>query len=570
MSGPTTCRICSGPTRLLYSGTAAGHSAEGMSPSCHTPGEYGDLYRCEHCRTVQQPSLPVGSDLHDLYREMDDEAYLSEAAGRRATAGRLLDLIGRYRAGGRLLDVGCGHGLLADEARNRGWEVQGLELSANTAGYARERLGLEVHEKTLDDFAATNPGQFDAIVLADVIEHLDDPEGAIDRAYELLAPDGVFLVVTPDPGSITARLAGPRWWGYLPAHTYLLPRATLRELLSARGLVISEDIPLVRSFSARYWFEGLADRGGAIGSVVNAVTKAVPKKATISLSLGDERVILAHKVRVQQPEEKLVKDRGGERKVHVVLPGYKASETVALVASEMPVLAADRALLVDDASPDDTVQASLREGFEVLRHPKNRGYGANQQTCYVRATLDGADVVVMVHPDNQYDPALMAAMVRPILEGRADVVMGSRLLEDKAIAGGMPRWKWVGNRFLTGIENAAFRRDYSEYHTGYRAFSVDFLRSISFLRNNDGFVFDQQIFAQIVQRNARVVELAIPTRYFLEASSVSFRTSVWYGLRTLAVLARFRLHEKGVRWAPLAPPAVDLRAPEEEAVARTP
>ena len=183
MSGPTTCRICSGPTRLLYSGTAAGHSAEGMSPSCHTPGAYGDLYRCDALPArCSSRRFPRAADLHDLYREMDDEAYLAEAAGRRATAGRLLDLIGRYRAGGRLLDVGCGHGLLADEARNRGWEVARASSCRPTRpAYARERLGLEVHEKTLDDFAATSPGQFDAIVLADVIEHLDDPGAAIDR-----------------------------------------------------------------------------------------------------------------------------------------------------------------------------------------------------------------------------------------------------------------------------------------------------------------------------------------------------------------------------------------------------
>ena len=171
----------------------------------------------------------------------------------------------------------------------------------------------------------------------------------------------------------------------------------------------------------------------------------------------------------------------------------------------------------------------------------------------------------MVHGDNQYDPALVGAMVEPIAEGRADVVIGSRLLEDEAIAGGMPRWKWVGNRFLTRIENAAFGRDYSEYHTGYRAFSVDFLRTIAFARNNDDFVFDQQVFAQITARGARVVELAIPTRYFLEASSVSFPDSVVYGLKTLGVLARYRLdRRRGSGWTLLRDPAIRL-----EPVART-
>ena len=151
-------------------------------------------------------------------------------------------------------------------------------------------------------------------------------------------------------------------------------------------------------------------------------------------------------------------------------------------------------------------------------------------------------------------------MVRPIERGEADVVIGSRLLEDEAIAGGMPRWKWVGNRFLTWIENRAFRTGFSEFHTGYRAFSADILREIAFLRNSDGFVFDQEIFAQLVRRGARVHEIAIPTRYFLEASSVSFTRSVEYGLRTLVVLGRFRLDERRGGWPLVRHPAVRLRA----------
>jgi glycosyltransferase involved in cell wall biosynthesis len=224
----------------------------------------------------------------------------------------------------------------------------------------------------------------------------------------------------------------------------------------------------------------------------------------------------------------------------------------------MPVQAVDRALLVDDASPDETSAVALREGFEVLRHPANRGYGSTQKTGYVRALLDGAEIVVMVHADNQYDPALVERMVKPIETGLADVVIGSRLLEDAAIVGGMPRWKWVGNRALTAVENLVFRRGFSEYHTGYRAFSADFLRRVAFLRNSDDFVFDQEIFAQIVAGGGHVVELPIPTRYFLEASSVSFRASVRYGLKTLWVLARFRLDERGHRWELLRPPAAPL------------
>ena len=307
------------------------------------------------------------------------------------------------------------------------------------------------------------------------------------------------------------------------------------------------------------WVQPAAgDAGGAVGAAIRTAAGQIPPHRSLSLSLGDERVILAVREDVRKPVTPLAGDRGTDRKVHVVLPAYNASATIPLVAGDLPVASFDRALLVDDASSDDTTEVALREGFEVLRHPANRGYGANQKTCYTRAALDGADVVVMVHADHQYDAALVADMVEPILAGRADAVMGSRLLEDRAIAGGMPRWKWVGNRALTTMENVAFRKHLSEYHTGYRAFSVDFLRTIPFHRNSDGFVFDQEIFAQLVHRGARIVEMPIPTRYFLEASSVSFPDSVRYGLETLGVLARFRVDERRRKWGVLRRPASQL------------
>jgi SAM-dependent methyltransferase len=562
MSTRSDCGICSGPVRLRYRGGDSGSESRRFSPTNHRPGEHGDLYVCRQCGTVQQPRLPAGRRLHDLYRGMRDDAYLSEEAGRRATARRLLDLIGRYVPAGRLLDVGCGHGLLLDEARRRGYEVRGIELSATAAAYARDVLGVDVEERPLDELE--DDEGFAVIVLADVLEHLDDPVAAIERCRGLLAPDGVLCVVTPDPASPTARLAGRRWWGYLPGHTYLLPRRTLRELLSVPGLVLSKDEPLVRTFSLRYWVQGLAERSDLTRRLAARLARSPLGGLPVSLSLGDERVVLAHRVEPIPAPEPLVRDRGYETKVHIVLPAYQAELTIPQVAASLPSHAADRALLVDDASADETTTVALREGFDVVTHPANRGYGANQKTCYTRAALDGADVVVMVHADNQYDPALVAEMVRPIERGAADVVIGSRLLQDHTIAGGMPRWKWLGNRLLTWIENRGFRRRLSEYHTGYRAFSVDFLRSIPFHRNSDGFVFDQEIFAQIVARDARVVELPIPTRYFLEASSVSFMTSVSYGLRTLYVLARFRLSERGRDWTLLQPPAAEIPAPARE------
>jgi 2-polyprenyl-3-methyl-5-hydroxy-6-metoxy-1,4-benzoquinol methylase len=556
MASGLACRICSGDLTLRIRGRGEPLTADALSPSAHATGRHGDLLACVECGTVQQPELPAGAELHDLYRDMTDEAYLGEEAGRRATGARLLDLIAPFVPAGRLLDVGCGPGLLLDEARRRGYETIGLELSRASARHARDALGLDVRELALEDFADDgDPPGFDVVVLADVIEHLDDPVDGIARCGALLRPGGVLCVVTPDPSSPTARAAGRRWWGYVPAHTCLLPRRTLRELLAAAGLVVSTDVPLVRTFSARRWAEGLAERLGPLGAPVDAAARRLPPSAKLSLSLGDERVVLAHRIEVQRPAEPLVRDRGGAASVHVVLPAYRATRTIPDVVEEMPVAVADRALLVDDASGDRTSDVALEHGLEVLRHPANRGYGAGQKTGYAQALNDGADAIVMVHADNQYDPGLVGEMVDPILDGRADMVIGSRLLEDRAIAGGMPRWKWVGNRLLTGIENRAFGVRFSEYHTGYRAFSAPLLRSIAFLRNSDEFVFDQQIFAQVIARDARVVEIPIPTRYFREASSVDFVTSVRYARQTLWVLGRFLAHRRGARWTLLCAPA---------------
>lgn len=555
-AGMAVCRICSGELELRVRGRGDAVTAAHFSPSAHLVGQHGDLFACLECGTVQQPVLPRSEALHALYREMRDDDYLAEEEGRRATARRLLDLVGAHRPRGRLLDVGCGHGLLLDEARARRYETVGIELSRDSARHARS-LGLDVRELSLEAFAeATNgdsPGIFDVIVLADVIEHLDDPVAAIDQCVALLRPGGVLCVVTPDPTSLTARVAGKRWWGFLPAHTVLLPRRTLHELLTAAGLVISDDVPFVRTFAAKRWVGGLAERLPG-GERLSALADRLPP-VKLSLSLGDERVILAHRTLVRSAEHPLLQHTNGRAPIHVVLPAYRAVRTIPDVVAEMPVSAADHALLIDDASPDETTTVALLHGLDVLRHPANRGYGASQKSGYVHALRAGAAVIVMVHADNQYDPGLVAEMAEPILSGDADVVIGSRLLVDRALAGGMPRWKWVGNRLLTEIENQAFGVRYSEYHTGYRAFSADFLRSIPFLRNSDDFVFDQEIFAQMLARKARVVEIPIPTRYFHEASSVDLVTSLRYAVKTLWVLGRFRLDR---RWALLRRPAAWL------------
>lgn len=564
MPSENRCRICAGALQLTRTGNDLPLQPDCFAPAQHARGAHGDLFRCRECGTVQQPSLPDQAALHELYGRMRDDRYLLEEQGRRQAARRLLDLVATHVPAGRLLDVGAGYGLLLDEARGRGYEVCGVELSAEGCRHARDTLALPVIQGGIED-VSLKEGSFDAIVMTDVFEHLSDPVATLGRCAELLAPGGALVLTTPDPSSLTATLAGGRWWSLLVAHHCLVPRRTLRELLSGQGLIVAAEHHYVRVFSLGYWMAGLGERLRSAPGALHRLTGTLPTRRLLALALGDDRTYVARRVEVLRPPRPLVQDRGRDQTVHAVIPAHNAERTIAQVAAALPVAAIDRALLVDDASRDGTVRAALRAGLEVLPHPTNRGYGANQKTCYVRAALDGADIVVMVHGDNQYDPALVADMTAQIEAGQADVVLGSRLLQDEAVAGGMPRWKWVGNRVLTLVENLGFRRRFSEYHTGYRAFSVDFLRRIPFLRNSDGFVFDQEIFAQIVASQARVVELSIPTRYFLEASSVSFTESVRYGVKTLAVLVRFRQDERRSRWALLRRPAVAL-----EPVARQP
>ena len=228
-------------------------------------------------------------------------------------------------------------------------------------------------------------------------------------------------------------------------------------------------------------------------------------------------------------------------KVVVVMPAYNAGRTLRMTYEELPKDSVNLVILVDDGSTDATLDVARQLGLEIFVHNRNYGYGANQKTCYTEALRAGADVVVMVHPDYQYDPTLVPKIVEPITRGDADVVLGSRLKSGSALAQGMPWWKFVANRFLTRVENLAFGLELSEYHTGYRAFRREVLEAVNFRANNDGFI------AQVVAAGFRIEEIAVPTRYFPEASSASFVASSVYGLRILAVLFWYLMNRWGVR-----------------------
>ena len=234
-------------------------------------------------------------------------------------------------------------------------------------------------------------------------------------------------------------------------------------------------------------------------------------------------------------------------KVVVVMPAYNAGRTLRMTYEELPKDTVNLIILVDDGSTDATLDVARQLGLEIFVHNRNYGYGANQKTCYTEALRAGADIVVMVHPDYQYDPTLVPQLVEPIVGGHADVVLGSRLKSGSALAQGMPWWKFVANRFLTRVENVVFGLHLSEYHTGYRAFRREVLEAVNFRANNDSFVFDQEIIAQVVAAGFRIEEIAVPTRYFPEASSASFIASSIYGLRILAVLFWYLMNRWGVR-----------------------
>jgi glycosyltransferase involved in cell wall biosynthesis len=234
-------------------------------------------------------------------------------------------------------------------------------------------------------------------------------------------------------------------------------------------------------------------------------------------------------------------------KIVVVMPAYNAAKTLRLTYADLPDGLIDQVILVDDGSSDETVKIARELGLEVFVHNRNYGYGANQKTCYREALKVGADIVVMVHPDYQYDPKLLPSVIEPLKRGEADIVLGSRLLAGDAVQHGMPSWKFFGNRFLTGLENLVFGLNLSEYHTGYRAYRKEALETVNIEMNSDNFLFDQEIIAQFIESGLRIAEVPVPARYFPEASSASFVQSSVYGLSILQLLIRYIAHRSGLR-----------------------
>ena len=240
------------------------------------------------------------------------------------------------------------------------------------------------------------------------------------------------------------------------------------------------------------------------------------------------------------------------KKIIVVLPAYNAEKTIAKTIAEIPLDLVDEYVVVDDASTDNTLQvASTLRVKNLIKHDKNRGYGGNQKTCYDTALELNGDIVIMLHPDYQYTPKLIPSMAHLIASGLYPVVIASRILGKGALKGGMPKYKYISNRFLTWVQNLLINQKLSEYHSGYRAFSREVLEKVNYHANSDDFVFDNQMLSQIFMAGFEIAEITCPTKYFEEASSINLRRSIKYGLGVLRTSLGYFLHKTGLISLPM-------------------
>ncbi|MHA1855102.1 MAG: glycosyltransferase family 2 protein [Promethearchaeota archaeon] len=234
-------------------------------------------------------------------------------------------------------------------------------------------------------------------------------------------------------------------------------------------------------------------------------------------------------------------------KVVVVMPAYNAANTLEKTYKEIDFNVVDQVILVDDASQDNTVEIADKLRIKTIVHFENKGYGGNQKTCYRTALKQGADIIVMLHPDYQYTPKLIGAMANLVASGLYDIILGSRILTGDALKGGMPRYKYIFNRLLTFIENLFLGQKLSEYHTGYRAFHRRVLENLPLEENSDNFVFDNQLLAQAIFFNFKIGEISCPTYYFKDASSINLRQCIKYGLGVLCTSVQFLLQRIGIK-----------------------
>jgi 2-polyprenyl-3-methyl-5-hydroxy-6-metoxy-1,4-benzoquinol methylase len=518
-----TCCICGGSIlEFAYPGSTASPTNEQVAPSRHHSGEQPELHRCARCRVLQ--AKVVEEDLRAAYTGYDDEAYVEEEQPRRVTARRLLDRAGPADTPLRVLDVGCGPGLLLDEARARGWDAFGVELSSWAVRRCRAN-GLDVYQGTLEE-AAFPGGHFDAVFMIDVIEHLTDPIATLVEVTRVLRPGGKLCMVTPDAASAAARLLGTRWWAQLPGHIVLFPRPALTELIRMLGYQVPDPKPEAKHFSVDYLLGLASGYLPPVKPLRSALGRTPLGRWVVPLNLLDESVLVA-----TRPDPAAAPEPGPDG---LVMPAATSAGTYHLARTPLPRGHAAWTFLSRETTAAEAARAAVRIGAGL----PGGGYGATQKALLLQALEHSAAAVVVVKADNDYDAGLVAELAEPVLRGEADLVLGSRDLADPVLRGRMPAWKRLGNRGLSFIERRALGIGAHEFHSGYRAMSPAFLEKVPFLRGADGLVFDQETVSQAVALGLRVVQVPLATRYFADASPTGPAESVRYGLGTLAVLGR--------------------------------
>jgi 2-polyprenyl-3-methyl-5-hydroxy-6-metoxy-1,4-benzoquinol methylase len=511
------------------------------------------IVKCCKCGLIYTNPRIDQTRIHQNYTSMADDYYVQEEAGRRKSADSILKYLGKINKKGRILDVGCATGFLLDQARKGGWEVYGVELSSWAVDYARNKLQLpNITQGSLKE--ADYPANFfDAVVLKDVIEHLTDPKETLEQIRHVLKPSGIMCCNTPDIDSLASKILGAKWWGIKQSHLTYFNKNSLSALFKATGFVPLKVRSHARTFTLNYWIYNLLGYKPGFTFIRTWLDKK-PSWADklVCIDLGDQVEIFARKSRelkyLHELESPVETDRPKPvMKVCVVLPAYNAASTLKRTLADIPPVI-DEIILVDDASSDNTAELARSLGLKVFVHEKNRGYGGNQKTCYKNALELGADIVVMLHPDYQYDPTAISQLIEPILSQRADAVFGSRMMKGGALEGGMPLWKHNANILLTALENVVLGIYLTEYHSGFRAYSSKYLKTVNYEANSDGFVFDTEIIVQGVVKYMKFEEVPIRTRYFDEASSIKLWPSIIYGLNILKTLFKFVLHKSGLRF----------------------
>lgn len=504
------------------------------------------IVKCRDCGFVYLDPKPEAKLLLELYSKMQDNLYLSEEEGRRRSARVFLTKISRFKSKGKLLDVGSSAGILLDEAKKLGWEVYGVELSSWAVQHAKEKFNLEIFLGELKE-ARFPDDYFDIVIMEDSIEHFSDPTSYLIEAKRILRPDGLICISTPDIGSILSKIIGKSWWGIKQSHLIYFNKPTISKILNDVGFKTLGFSSHTRFFSLSYLLLKLTGSFKTKSKIKNFLGK-VPFAGRIifRINLGDQLEVYAGKKRDLSFFMAKTGSNGimeNKMKTIVVLPAYNAAKTLEITVRDIPKNIIDDVILVDDASRDNTAEIAQKLGLKVFVHTRNSGYGANQKTCYTKALEAGAEIIIMVHPDYQYDPTVIPELIKPILNKEADAVFGSRMMKGGALDGGMPLWKHNVNILLTALENVILGTYLSEYHSGFRAYSAKYLKSVNFMANSNHFVFDTEIIVQGVLHNLKIEEVPIHTRYFEEASTIKLFPAILYGLGILGTMLKYILHK---------------------------